>query len=475
MAEDEVGYDDGMTPRGPAAAQARLRETGRLVDPAEHDDRDVDERDVDDRDVDDNGDPVSRHVDSRDGEASGAPARRSGASAHRSPRPDRWNDHFGRLALRSGQALLILVAFVLLAYALIFLRVVVIPVLIAVILAAALWPVVSWLDRRGLPRAGSVLLTFLAALVIIGGILTLVTTAIVSQADELTEGVTGGLTQLQQRISESLPFGLTEGDVEQLIERGREALQGAQVGSGVLSGATLAVNIATGTVLALFVLFFALKDGERIYRWVRDQLPQGSHVRVDAVAENSLHVLGGYVRGTAFIAFVDAVGIGLALVLLDVPLAIPLALITFIASFIPIVGAVAAGALAALVALVANGPANALFVVGAIVIVQQLESNILQPFVHGKTLKLHPLAILLAVAAGTIAAGIIGAILAVPVLAVAWGAVTVLRRLRAERDGPLHVHAHRHKGDTGPDHGDPPRGTGHAHDGGEREPETPRS
>ncbi|MFC5380892.1 AI-2E family transporter [Aquipuribacter nitratireducens] len=379
-------------------------------------------------------------------------------------RKDRWADHFGRLALRSGQALLVVIAFTTLAYALIFLRVVVIPVLIALILGAALWPVVSWLDRRGLPRVLSVLVTFLAALGIIGGVFTLVGTAVAGQADELTEGVSGGLEQLQE-LGENLPFGLTQADVDQLLEQARNALQGAQIGSGVLSGATVAANIATGTVLALFVLFFVLKDGETLYRWLREQLPASTHERVDAVSDHSLHVLGSYVRGTALIAFVDATGIGIALVVLDVPLALPLALITFIASFVPIVGAVSAGLLAALVALVANGPVNALLVVAAIVVVQQIEGNILQPFIQGKALKLHPLAILLAVAAGTIAAGIIGAILAVPLLAVAWGAVTVLRRLRAERDGPVHVHTHRHRGDTGPGHGGPPElATGHAHE-----------
>ncbi len=384
-------------------------------------------------------------------------------SQWRSWRKDRWSDHFGRLALRSGQALLVLVAFILLAYALIFLRVVVIPVLLAVVIAAALWPIVAWLGRRGLPRALSVLVTLLAAFAIIGGVFTLVGTAVADQADELTEGVSGGLQELQD-LGENLPFGLTRADVDQLVQQGRDALQGAQIGSGVLSGATVAANIATGFVLALFVLFFVLKDGETIYRWIREQLPASTHERVDAVSDHSLHVLGSYVRGTALIAFVDATGIGIALLILDVPLALPLALITFIASFVPIVGAVSAGLLAALVALVSNGPVNALLVVAAIVVVQQVEGNILQPFIQGKALKLHPLAILLAVAAGTIAAGIIGAILAVPLLAVAWGAVTVLRGLRTERDGPVHVHSHRHSGDTGPGHGGPPEvATGHAH------------
>jgi predicted PurR-regulated permease PerM len=143
------------------------------------------------------------------------------------------------------------------------------------------------------------------------------------------------------------------------------------------------------------------------------------------VGFRSLEVLGGYVRGTAIIALVDSVFIGIALLILGVPLALPLAVIVFVGSFVPLVGATAAGALAALVALVANGPFVALMVILAVVVVNQLEGNFLQPVVMGRSLSIHPLVILLALTAGTILAGIVGAILSVPVAAVAWAAIKV--------------------------------------------------
>ncbi len=315
------------------------------------------------------------------------------------------------------------------------LRVVVVPVLIALLLAAATWPVITWLGRHGLPRAVAVLLTLLTGLTAIGGVFTLVGTAVAGQWGELRATAQEGFGQLEDALAD-LPFGLQPGDLDALMERTGRAVQGAQLQSGVLTGATAAVELLTGVVLMVFVLFFMLKDGDSIWAFAREQLPAGTLRSVDAVAGNAVGVLGGYVRGTAVIAFVDAVLIGLALVLLGVPLALPLALVTFIASFVPIVGAISAGALAAVVALVLNGPVNALLVVLAIVVVQQVESNLLAPLVHGHNLHLHPVAVLLAIAAGTIAAGIVGAILAVPLAAVAWGAVVVLRRQRTEAAGP---------------------------------------
>ena len=347
----------------------------------------------------------------------------------------RWTDPFGRLSLRSGQALMVAAAATLVVLVGITLRVVVVPVLIALLLAAATWPVIAWLGRHGVPRAIAVLLTLLTGLAALGGVFTLVGTAVAEQWAELRATALEGFGQLENALAD-LPFGLQPGDLDTLLARAGRAVQGTQLQSGVLTGATAAVELLTGVVLMLFVLFFMLKDGDSIWAFAREQLPAGTLRNVDAVASNAIGVLGGYVRGTAVIALVDAVLIGLALVLLGVPLALPLALVTFIASFVPIVGAISAGALAAVVALVLNGPVNALLVVLAIVVVQQVESNLLAPLVHGHNLHLHPVAVLLAIAAGTIAAGIVGAILAVPLAAVAWGAVVVLRRQRAEAAGP---------------------------------------
>ncbi len=172
---------------------------------------------------------------------------------------------------------------------------------------------------------------------------------------------------------------------------------------------------------------------------------------MDAVGERSVHVLGGYVGGTAAVAFIDAFFIGLGLLILGVPLAIPLTLITFVGAFIPIIGAVSAGAFAVLITLVTNGAVDALIVAGIVLAVNQLEGNVLAPLLLGRSISLHPLVVLLALAAGTIVAGIIGAILAVPFAAVAWGAVSALREEKATEEAVRRQHEEREaRGEEGP-------------------------
>jgi putative heme transporter len=187
----------------------------------------------------------------------------------------------------------------------------------------------------------------------------------------------------------------------------------------------VATEFLTGLVLMIVVLFFLLKDGWKItnftLRWFRD----GTRARLAESVDRASQVLGGYVRGTATVAAVDAVLIGAGLFIIGVPLALPLAVIVFIGAFIPIVGATVAGILAALVALVTTGPVAALIVVGIVVAVNQLEGNLLQPVVMGRTLSLHALIVLLALTVGTIVGGIFGAILAVPYTAVAWTLIQV--------------------------------------------------
>ena len=344
-----------------------------------------------------------------------------------------WQDGFGRAATRSAQALLVLALVVVVSYVLITLRLVVVPLLVSLLLAAALTPVVELLHRVGLPRGLAVAVTLLTALGLLAGVFWLVGDAVVAQFDQLRQGVTEGISQLQTFATDG-PFGVSQEQVDNVITQITQAAQGAQVRSGALSGAALLAQVLGGIVLALVVLFFLLKDGRLMWRFAKDQVPERVHSRMDAVGERSVHVLGGYVRGTATVALVDAVFIGTGLLILGVPLALPLALITFVGAFIPIIGAVAAGAFAALITLVSNGPLDALIVVGIVLLVNQLEGNILAPFLLGRSISLHPLAVLLALTAGTIVAGIIGAILAVPFAAVAWGAVSALRADKAEEE-----------------------------------------
>ena len=171
------------------------------------------------------------------------------------------------------------------------------------------------------------------------------------------------------------------------------------------------------------MLFFFLKDGPMIWQFLIRPLPVAQRVRAARIGQRSVGVLGAYVRGTAGVALVDTVFIGAGLLILRVPLAVPLSVVVFVTAFIPIVGATAAGIIAALVALVTNGPVVAIIVVAIVIVVNQLEGNLLQPVIMGRSLSLHPLVILLALTAGTIVGGIIGAVLAVPLTSVAWTAI----------------------------------------------------
>nr|WP_239069286.1 AI-2E family transporter [Cellulomonas phragmiteti] len=357
-----------------------------------------------------------------------APSRPPAASAP-APGPQRtagtlWSDGFGRVGTRALQTLAVLAVLAVGVLAVMELTLVVIPVLIALVLAAAISPLVSGLRRRGVP---SMLATWIALLTLVG-LLSLVVWAVVraviNQWEELAESASEGLAELQTLIS-GLPFEITD---EQIGEA-QEALQGAlasdAVGAGALAGLSATANFVTGFFIMVVVLFFFLKDGPKIWEFLLRPFEGERYARGQRVGAKTVQTLGGYVRGTAIVAAVDAIGIGIGLAIVGVPLVIPLAVLTFLLAFIPLVGATLAGILAALVALVSLGPIEALIVLAIVVGVNQLEGDLLQPIVMGRSLRLHPLMILVALTAGTVLAGITGAVLAVPIAASLWGAVQV--------------------------------------------------
>ncbi len=355
--------------------------------------------------------------------AAGLPAT---AERTKEARPPIWGDGLGRAAIRSLQVLLVLTLVVVVTYVAIQLRLVVVPLLITTLIAAAVSPVVDWLDRHRVPRALATLLTMLAGGAALGGIVWWISGAVGDQWSELRESASEGLAELRAYLVDG-PLPISEENVVNAQDRLREFAEGSQVQQGAISGATLVLEVVTGIFLGVVLLYFLLKDGRKIWRFISGQLPERDRDRWDLVATRSAAVLGGYVRGTAVVAFVDAVVIGVALAILGVPLALPLAVVVFLGAFVPLVGATVAGILAALVALVASGPITALIVVGVVIAVNQLEGDILAPVVLGQALALHPLAILLALTAGTIVAGIVGALLSVPFAAVAWTAVKTFR------------------------------------------------
>ncbi|WP_246670050.1 AI-2E family transporter [Arthrobacter zhaoguopingii] len=344
--------------------------------------------------------------------------------------PGPWAGPLGLAAHTAAQVLLLLTLFTVAVYALIQVRLVVIPLLLALILACAIGPFVSWLRRKGWSSPLATGFSFLALLVLIGGFITGVVFAVLGQTDTLVASAVEGVDQLIDFIQDG-PLPVDDGQLQAARDAAADFATSSAAGTTALAGLSAATNFLTGLLLLAVILFFFLKDGEKIWAFTLRAFKGTRLVKARRVGDQTVAVLGGYVRGTAIVAAVDAFFIGLALVLLGVPLALPLAGIVFIGAFIPLVGATLAGALAVLIALVTNGPVTALIVLGVVILVNQLEGNFLQPVVMGHTLSVHPLVILVALTAGTILAGIIGAVLSVPLTAVAWAGI---KAWNTERD-----------------------------------------
>ena len=340
------------------------------------------------------------------------------------PRRTVWSDGLGRFALRCLQVIVILALASILVFAMTQLTLVLIPVMIAIILASAIHPLLAWLRRKGVPSILATWLSLLGLLAVLGAVGWLITVAVRNQWDDLVNRASDGIASLQDYV-QHLPFEIDEQQIEDARTTVVDFLTSSSFGSGALAGAAAAANFVTGLVLMIVVLFFFMKDGPKIWEFLLRPFVGESYDRAKRVGTKVVDVLGDYVRGTATVAAVDAVGIGIALAIIGVPLAIPLAVIVFLTAFIPIVGATAAGILAALVALVANGPIPALIVILVVIAVNQLEGNFLQPVLMARSLKLHPLIVLVALTIGTVLAGIVGAVLAVPIAAVVWGVISV--------------------------------------------------
>lgn len=338
-----------------------------------------------------------------------------------------WTDSVGVVATRSLQGLLILAAACILIFGLLQVSIVVIPILLALIVASAFEPVISWLGRHHVPRALGTIIVLLLVVVVFGGLIWIVVMQVMDQWDNLASTTVEGLNQLVSWWNDQFPqFALDEerlndlwGTVQSLLSN----INYGAVGSGVASGLSAFGNFAMALVLFVVILFFFLKDGPRIWGFITRPLPTNQHRRAELMGARAVGVMGGYVRGTVIVALVDAVFIGLGMLILGVPLWLPLALVVFICAFIPVVGATLAGIIAALVTLVTNGLVPAIVVTAIVVVVNQLEGNLLQPVVLGKSLKLHELVVLLALTTGTVLGGIVGTLIAVPLTAVAWALV----------------------------------------------------
>lgn len=307
--------------------------------------------------------------------------------------------------------------------------VVVMPVLLGLLITTVLWPPARWLMSKGLNSALSATIVLVVGLVVLGGVIAAISTSIASGVPEIADSATEAVQQAQ-RWASGPPLNLADTDLDRLIAQGVEQVKSSigSIASGLLTGAgAVTSGVVTGLV-ALLLAFFFVKDGMRFTPWLRGLIGERAGGHVTTVLERIWVTLGSFIRSQAVVSLIDAVFIGLGLVILGVPLAIPLAALTFLGGFIPIVGAFIAGALAVLVALVSNGLTTAIIMLVIVIVVQQVEGNVLQPILQSRSLRLHAAVVLLVVTAGTSLYGIAGAFFSVPVAA----AVAVVMRYLGE-------------------------------------------
>ncbi|MCC2307087.1 AI-2E family transporter [Cellulomonas chengniuliangii] len=300
------------------------------------------------------------------------------------------------------------------------LKTIVVPVAIAILLAVLLAPVARFLrERLRLPRALAAGASLIGLLGLVGGLLTIAGNSVVRGFSDLGDQAAQGVEEVTLWLAEG-PLHLSAEQIEAYIDQIGSSVSANSGGvvSGALSVTTTLGHVAAGALIALFCTFFFLLDGGTIWRWCVGLLPGQARARAHQAARRGLVTLGAYTRTQILVAFVDAVGIGTGAAILGVPLALPLSILVFIGSFVPFVGAVLTGSIAVLVALVSQGPGAAIIMLVIVLVVQQIEGHVLQPLLMGHAVSLHPVAVLLAVASGSFLAGVVGALLAVPVVAV---------------------------------------------------------
>lgn len=319
----------------------------------------------------------------------------------------------------SWRVLVVAAAVIALAIVAAELRLIVLPVIFALIAATVLDPLVGWLHRHGVPRVLGALGTVLVSLAIVATIVAFLIEPLVTGFDTLVDDVGNEISRVPEEIGEGT-LGLSSERVDDLVDRVSNEVEGnaESLVGGVLSGALLVGEAIAGLLMTIVLLIFFLKDGPRMWAWILERMPRRRQPVVDAAGRRTWWLLGRYLRGVVIIGLVDAVGIGVGLIIVGVPHVVPLVVLTFFGGFFPIVGAILAGSVAVFVALVSLGFVEALIVLAIVIAVQQFEGNVVDPVVLGYAVRLHPTVTLLAVTGGGVLGGIIGAFLAVPLVAV---------------------------------------------------------
>jgi len=306
---------------------------------------------------------------------------------------------------------------------------VIVPFAAAILLSALLQPLTARLRRHGLGPMASTWCALLLAFVLIGGAVWLVTTRIEAEYPALVSQVRHTSTQIQSWLASS-PLHVRTGNLTKIsdnlvnfLSQHRSTVEGA-----ALTGGRIVAELLAGIILCFFISFFLIKDGDRIWAWLLSGLSERRKRRVDLAGHAAWQAVVYYVRGTVVVAAIQAVVIGITLMIIGAPLVIPLALFMFIAAFVPLVGVLIAGTVAILIVLAAKGLIAAVIVLIVMIVMNQLEGHLLQPQVVGKMVRLHPLAVILVLAVAGVVAGIAGAVVAVPVTAALTSAARALRR-----------------------------------------------
>ncbi len=322
-----------------------------------------------------------------------------------------------------------------------------VPLAIAVLGTALTISGVDWLQARGVPRLSATFIVVFSLVLALGGMLGLVGQQLSTQVTDLRANVVEGITQVQD-WAKGGPLNLTDSQIQGYIDSAKDTISSSDgaVLSTVGEVGTTLTHVIAGFFIALFAAFFFLYDGQRIWSWIVAIFPRGARDKIDSSGHTAWVTLTKFVRATVMVALTDAVGIALSAWILGVPLSFAIGVLVFLGAFVPIIGALLSGLVAVLVALVAQGPVVALFMLIAVVVVQQIEAHVLQPFLLGRFVAVHPLAIILAIASGVAVAGIVGALIAVPLAAclngVAWHLVDTAQEFQdepeeaVELDGP---------------------------------------
>lgn len=318
------------------------------------------------------------------------------------------------------------------------LRIVVLPVFAALLLTTLIQPLVDRLAGRGLPRLAATWAVLLPLLAIVVGTVWLVVPALVDQFGQLGDELRAGLERVRS-YAQNGPLNLSDSQIDELTSQAASALEGrsSTILSGVLTGAAIALEAVAAMLLTLFLTFFFVKDGHRMWTWILALVDGDRRDDAEALGARAWTALRGYMAGSAVAGVVEAAITGVAMAIIGVPLVVPIMVLFFIAPFFPIVGAIVAGAIAALLALVSGGVTQALIVVAVVVVIQQVEGDVLLPLVLGRAVELHPVVIMVVLTAGGVLAGIVGAFLAVPIAAAATGMATELRDRHWDRDEDL--------------------------------------